>query len=83
MVAGTLASQVIALAIGVAIAFSFAVRPPELGWTLCVAARSEVSVAAAAFIWPDTHLIFLAGEVSFTERCQAFIPELPPSTAAH
>lgn len=69
VVAGALAGQVIALAVGVAVAFSFAVRAPELGWTLCVTARSKVSMAAAAFVWPDTHLVFIAGEVSFTERC--------------
>lgn len=32
-----------------------------------VTACSKVPVTAAAFIWPDTHLIFLACEVAFTE----------------
>lgn len=72
-------------------------------------------MTAATFIRPDTHLIFLAGEVAFAESlgeeeeatlfnwlaqwatvyniywwifslvhtCQAFNPQLPPSTAAH
>lgn len=74
MVAGTLAGQVITLAIGVTVAFPFAVRAPELGRALSVTASSKVSMTTATFIRPDTHLIFLAGEVAFTERCQAFIP---------
>lgn len=74
MVAGTLTGQVIALAIGVAITFPLAVRAPELGRALSVTASSKVSMATATFIRPDTHLIFLASEVAFTERCQAFIP---------
>lgn len=82
VVAGTRACQVVALAVGVAVTFPFAVRTPELGWALSVAASSKVSMTATAFIRPDTHLVFLAGEVSFTERRQAFIPELRPSNAA-
>lgn len=35
MVAGTLAGQVVALAIGVTITFPFAVGAPELGRALC------------------------------------------------
>lgn len=35
----------------------------------CVTASAKVSVTTAAFVWPDTHLIFLAGEVAFTESC--------------
>lgn len=74
MITGTLACQVIALAIGVTITFTLAVRTPELGRAFSVTASSKVSMTTAAFIWPDTHLIFLAGEVAFTERCRAFIP---------
>lgn len=74
MVAGTLAGQVIALAVGVTVAFALAIGAPELGRTLRVTASAKVSVTTAAFVWPDTHLIFLAGEVAFTERCRAFIP---------
>lgn len=76
-----------------------------------VAASSEVSVAAATFVGPDTHFVFLAGEVPLAESCcgegeratlvvaqgdawrvsvsarvrtcQAFIPKLCPSAAAH
>lgn len=32
-----------------------------------VTASSKVSMTTATFIWPDTHLIVLAGEVAFTE----------------
>lgn len=32
-----------------------------------IAAGSEVSMTTAAFIWPDTHLIFFTGEVAFAE----------------
>lgn len=32
-----------------------------------VTASSEVSVTTAALIGPDTHLVFLAGEVAFAE----------------
>lgn len=32
-----------------------------------VTASAKVSVTTAAFVWPDTHLIFLAGEVAFAE----------------
>lgn len=32
-----------------------------------VTASSKVSMTTATFIRPDTHLIFLAGEVAFTE----------------
>lgn len=74
VVAGTLAGQVIALAIRVTVTFSFAVRTPELGGTLCVTGSSKVSMTTAAFIGPDTHLVFLTGEVPFAERCQAFFP---------
>lgn len=74
MITGTLASQVITLAVGVTITFTLAVRAPELCRALSVTASSKVSMTTAAFIWPDTHLIFLAGEVAFTERCQAFVP---------
>lgn len=34
-----------------------------------VAARSEVSVAAATFVGPDAHFVFLAGEVPLAESC--------------
>lgn len=64
VVTGTFACQVIALAIGVTITFPLAVRTPELGRALCITAGSEVSMTTATFIWPDTHLIFLAGEVA-------------------
>lgn len=74
VVARTLAGQVIALAVGITIALPFAVGAPKLGRALSVTASSKVSMAAAAFIRPDTHLIFLAGEVAFAERCQAFVP---------
>lgn len=73
VVAGALPGQVIALAIGVTVTFPFAVRAPELGRALSVTASSKVSMTTATFIWSDTHLIFLAGEVALTERCQAFI----------
>lgn len=39
----------------------------QSGFLTCVAACSKVSMTASTFIWPDTHLIFLAGEVAFTE----------------
>lgn len=74
VVAGALAGQVVALAVGVTVAFPFAVRAPELGGTLGVTASSEVSMTTATFVRPDTHLVLLAGEVSLTERCQAFFP---------
>lgn len=74
MVAGTLAGQVVALAVGVTITLPFAVGAPELGRALGVTASSKVSMTTATFIGPDTHLILLAGEVAFAERCQAFIP---------
>lgn len=74
MVASALASQVIALAVGVTVTFPFAVGSPKLCRALSIAAGSEVSMTTAAFIWPDTHLIFFTGEVAFAERCQAFVP---------
>lgn len=74
VVAGTLAGQVVTLAVGITVTFPLAVRAPELCRALSVTASSKVSMTAATFIRPDTHLILLAGEVAFTERCQAFIP---------
>lgn len=73
VVAGALAGQVVALAVGVTVTFPLAVGAPKLGGALGVTV-SKVSMTAATFIGPDTHLIFLAGEVAFAERCQAFIP---------
>lgn len=73
VVAGTLAGQVVTLAVGVTVTLPLAVRAPKLGRALGVTV-SKVSMTTAAFIGPDTHLIFLAGEVAFAERCQAFIP---------
>lgn len=74
MVAGTCSGEVIALAVGVTVALPLAVRTPKLSRTLSVTAGSKISMSAAAFIGPDTHLLFLTGEVSFAERCQAFVP---------
>lgn len=74
VVAGTLAGQVVTLAVWVTVTLPFAVRAPELCRALSVTASSKVSMAASAFIGSDTHLILVAGEVPFTERCQAFIP---------
>lgn len=72
VVAGALAGQIIALAIGVTVTFSLAVGSPVLCRAFGVTASSKVSMTTAAFIWPDTHLIVLAGEVAFTEGCQTF-----------
>lgn len=74
MVAGTCSGEVVTLAIGVTVTLPLAVRTPKLSRTLSVTAGSKISMSAAAFIGPDTHLLFLAGKVSFAERCQAFVP---------
>lgn len=73
VVAGTLTSHIVTLAVGVTVAFAFAVRAPELGWALGLTGGSKVSRTAATFIGPDTHLFLLASEIAFTERCHAFI----------
>lgn len=82
VVACALAGQVIALTVWVTVALAFAVRTPELGRALGVTARSKVAMATAALVWPDTHLVFLAGKVPFAERCQAFLALLCPAAAA-
>lgn len=83
LVAGTLSSQVITLAIGIAMTLPLTVGTPELGRTLCITACSKIPMSAATFIWPYTYFIFIAGEVSLTEWGGTFVPQLPPSTAAH
>lgn len=82
MIAGALASDFMALAIGVAIAFALAVRTEKLGRAFSFAVSAKVSMATAAFIRSDAHFVLLAGEVAFAEGCQAFVPLLPPSAAA-
>lgn len=73
MVAGTLSSQIITLAVGIAVALPLTVRTPEVGRALRVTASSKISVSTAAFIRSNTYFIFLTGEVSLTERGGAFI----------
>lgn len=83
VVAGALAGQVVALAVGVTHTLALAVGAPELSRALGVTARSEVSMATATFSGPDAHLVLLAGEVAFAERRQALVPQRPPAAAAH
>lgn len=74
VVAGTLSSQVVTLAIGITVTLPFTVRTPELGRALGITARSKIPMSTAAFVRPYTYLIFFTGEVSLTERRGAFIP---------
>lgn len=74
VVTGTLSSQVVTLAIGIALTLALTVRTPELSRALGITACSKVSMSAAAFIWPNTYFIFLTGEVTLTKRGGTFIP---------
>lgn len=74
VVAGTLSSQIITLAIGIAVTLPLTVRTPEVGRALSVTASSKISMSTAAFIRPNAYFIFLTGEVSLTERGGALIP---------
>lgn len=74
VVAGTLSSQVVALAIGITLTLPLTVGTPELGRALSITACSKISMSAAAFVWPNTYFIFLTSEVSLAERRGTFIP---------
>lgn len=69
VVAGTFPGHVVTLAVGEAGALALAVWAPVLDRALSVTTGSKISMTTAAFVWTDTHLVVLAGEIAGAERC--------------
>lgn len=83
VVAGALPRHIVTLAIREAGALALAVWTPELAGAFGVTTGSKISMATTAFIWPDTHLVLLAGEVALTQRSQTLIPCWTPAPTAY